>query len=285
MVITLAPPRLPVNSPVLAYVDTIAVYISRAKLAYNRTIFSELSDANQGRFQKCVVQPQGWADPLGWYVTLHQPTHATLAALARHRLPLSRCHIAIDVDPDHGHTLAHATVQKWHGKRQTYQYEASTYWAADASTGRNLSYYGDRASKVTGTRCGHLELRFNGRKATRRAGLDNPRTILDDIDLDALLGRQIRFLKMNHTKLGRRLDKLAQTVKWKRRRSGRVSSIRQEQERRHLRRLSRLGSTETQTARYASFDDVPVQLIQDYCPHLRTCLDPLEYPHGNAPQT
>jgi hypothetical protein len=124
-----------------------------------------------------------------WHLTIHQPCQATLRGLVPiqpRRFVVHAVEIAIDFITQNRQQADLATafltrglVQRWRRRDHRSQpYLNSRYWKRDRKAPRNIGLYGDRASKTGLGSCSHLELRFTGAKACKRAGQGELRDLI-----------------------------------------------------------------------------------------------------------
>jgi hypothetical protein len=131
------------------------------------------------------------------------------------RFVVNTVHIAVDfICPDQKQAklaaafLGRAAVQKWHRRNHHSHQEKNThYWRRGRST-RNIAVYGDRESKTGGGSCCHVEIRFTGAAACRRAGLDLNH-FLDRPDVFLLLNSQARIAPIDPKSLDRAIERKA----------------------------------------------------------------------------
>jgi hypothetical protein len=153
-------------------------------------------------------------------VTIHQPDVETvqqLAAIRRHSFVIHAVHVAIDFLLPNRMEAASAKryldrrlLLKWRGRNhKSYQCENVTYGKIDSGSGRNTAVYGDRISKTGFGACCHLELRFTGADACRRAGVGDFATLIAGCDTMALLKRQTKIGFIDSSKLERSIELMA----------------------------------------------------------------------------
>lgn len=89
-------------------------------------------------------------------------------------------------------------LQRWHGKRRIATYYSNsklgekTIYFGKAWSGRNLTLYSDRPSKLSGTSCLHAEIRVTGAAQCRRYHIGRLSEILQ-IDPFDILRRNLKF--------------------------------------------------------------------------------------------
>ena len=104
---------------------------------------------------------------------------------------LHAVHVAVDFQRT---GLKWHIVQNYrHRHHQSQQVGETSYAKRDVKARRNICIYDDRLSKVTREPCDHIEFRFRGADACRRAGLTLT-SLIDGPDLMALLNRQARIM-------------------------------------------------------------------------------------------
>jgi hypothetical protein len=197
-----------------AYVDTIALFhpgmFPSDQLSWLRTRFG------RRMFLKSCKGPGNAFR--GGLITLHQPDVETLErliAIPKKQFVLSAAHIAVDfICSDQGQAklaaelLGRATVQKWHRRNHHSHREKNTHYLRRGGSTRNIAVYGDRDSKTGEGPCCHVEMRFTGADACRRAGLDLNK-LFDGLDALRLLESQARIAPIDPKKLDRGIERKA----------------------------------------------------------------------------
>src|SRR5579862_449721 len=159
-----------------------------------------------------------------WYglVTVHQPDIETLALLTK-LLPspvLHAVHIAVDFFPANVQQTSLATrylrrglLLKWRGNGQlSHQYEATTYAKRQPASPRNYALYGDKLSKTGRGPCAHLEFRFRGAAACKRAGVGDLNRLIQGVNLMDLLTRQAKIAFIDRKRLERQIEIYARST-------------------------------------------------------------------------
>jgi hypothetical protein len=136
---------------------------------------------------------------VGWRLILNQPSPATILALdslaLRYKGVISRLDIAVDVPAaDLQDQVRQTAVLRWRPKGQMYDSANVTYWIdyRNRRPYRNLAVYADKASRITGEACVHLELRFMRAQSVRAQGIHRPRDLLN-INPQALFDKHIKW--------------------------------------------------------------------------------------------
>jgi len=107
-------------------------------------------------------------------VRIQQPSKETLGALANVWKPglnvmkVYRADIAVDFFGDDDDWLGRHCIQKYGNDSNRV---GSTLYSRPEEAARRFVGYGDKPSKVTGTTCYHIDLRFRGVPECRKAGL------------------------------------------------------------------------------------------------------------------
>jgi hypothetical protein len=99
-------------------------------------------------------------------------------------------------------------VQRWRGRRITFRYETTRYWADSGLSTRNLVVYSDQPSKATGTHCCHVEHRTVTAAACRCRGLGTFEEILH-LDFRAFWERELCLKAIDAVKLDRAIERKA----------------------------------------------------------------------------
>ncbi|WP_349365818.1 MAG: hypothetical protein ABL311_13925 [Nitratireductor rhodophyticola] len=111
-----------------------------------------------------------------------------------------------------GNFLEYHLRQKWHGKWQGRTYKNSRY-SRPASKRRNVVFYSDRPSKITGDPCAHLEFRFNTLRKCREKGLDDLLCLAQGVDAMMLLKQETRLDVISESRFVKALERGARTTK------------------------------------------------------------------------
>jgi hypothetical protein len=156
-----------------------------------------------------------------WFFTaIHQPTVATLNYLAPMKgtkFALHAVHIAFDfLLPDLLQAskakdfLMRSLRLKWR-RCQPLGSELNTdYWREDPKSSRNIALYCDKPSRTDRGPCCHLEFRFTGAAACRRAGLGNLQALsCGSIDPFILLNREAKITTVDCARLDQAIERLA----------------------------------------------------------------------------
>jgi hypothetical protein len=202
------------------YVDTITLF-SRQPLA--KTIFKDVR-----RFQKKpivsdekpIIGRDGFRIGTLFFNSIHQPTISTLnylAPLQGKEFVLHTVHAAYDFLVANEMEAQNAQLyfqqhlhQPWR-RPQACNFDLnSAYWKEDKRAPRNIAIYSDRSSKTGAGHCSHLELRFTGSDACRRAGLSILSSIANGgVDTQRLLKRQAKISIADLTRLERAIGRMA----------------------------------------------------------------------------
>jgi len=194
----------------VAFVDTLTLLgtspLLRADVAWLRKRY--------GRrliLEECPV-PRRPHSRLFW-TTIHQPDQETLERLfeiQHKRFVVHAVHLAVDFLCSASDAerliefLKRGLVQKWGRRDSRFQAVATThYWHHARRAPRNLTLYSDRPSKTGLGPCAHLELRFTGAAACKRAGVENLKTLMRGVDMVKMLQHQTRIAFIDENKLDR----------------------------------------------------------------------------------
>ena len=272
----------------VAYVDTLTLFhrgmFPGDELSWLRTRFGR-----RMILESCKAPRNAFC---GGLITLHQPDVETLErliALPKQGFVVSAVHIAVDfICADQGHAkgaaefLERAAVQKWHRRNHHSHREKNThYWRQKRST-RNIAVYGDRKSKTGEGPCCHVEMRFTGADACRRAGLDL-KHLLEGPDVLGLLNSQARIAPIDPTKLDRAIARKARScLRRTQRRYGHKITIDV------LKTKIRGLVTRMLQDEYSSFDDQILgqarsQTLVDYRPELGAALNSTSWSEFGPP--
>ena len=152
-------------------------------------------------------------------ITVHQPDKVTLERLIEiqpKRFVVHAAHVALDFlcsasDAERlTEFLKRGVVQKWGRRDRRSQVVVTTqYWHSAKWVPRNIALYGDRLSKSRLGPCAHLELRFTGAAACKRAGVENLETLIEGVDAAKMLQQQTRIAFIDEKKLDRILEGIA----------------------------------------------------------------------------
>ena len=205
----------------VAYVDFIALFcrrpLPRDEMRWLRTRYGKRLIPEE------IVIPD---HPHLWRarVTLHQPDIKTLQLLDEiqsGRFVLHAVHLATDFlvaiaqqAPLATSYLRRGLLLKWRGLEQlSSQYGNTNYGKHDPRSPRNYALYGDKPSKVRGAgACAHLELRFTGAAACKRAGVGYFTNLIQGVDVMALLERQAKIAFIDQSRLQRGLEIFARNT-------------------------------------------------------------------------
>lgn len=212
-------PDSPKFLAIKAYIDTVALFSRRplpvelfkdVRHLQNRPLITELirfSNRN-GRGARCH-----------YLNSVHQPRTVTLRHLGsveQAGLALNAVHIAVDffVSSTEEALAAQAYFsthmrQTWRRPQPSISTENTDYWKRDAKARRNIALYGDRPSKINGQPCCHLEFRFTGAQACKRAGLGDLDRLQLGVDVVELLQRQAAVMTMTRERFDRTTMRLA----------------------------------------------------------------------------
>ena len=96
-------------------------------------------------------------------------------------------------------------VQPWHGKRDTKISHDTITYSGQRKRGsyNHFAWYSDRPAKLTGEwPCFHIEGRYQGANAVRKAGVNHPHDLLM-VDFAAYWRKHLRLYRVNRERLGR----------------------------------------------------------------------------------
>lgn len=207
---TLLIPRLHVES--LAYFDTVVVLVLGELDATDKNFLSDHCGS--------PVHPRSSKRP-GWTrIQLQQPNQVALQRLADiwetfdPRPCLSRIDVALDLTTATTEQAIQLTrwiearlFKRHHGRQTVKRFLNSRYTASRAARTLNIATYGDKASKVTGEPCAHLEFRMQRARVCRNQGLHSAKHLIDLNFRDFLVRnfalREIDYLQMARQAKGR----------------------------------------------------------------------------------
>ena len=172
-------------------------------------------------------------------------------------------------------------MQKWHRRNHHSHREKNTqYWRQSRST-RNIAVYGDRKSKTGEGPCCHVEMRFTGADACRRAGLDLNH-LLEGPDVLGLLNSQARIAPIDPTKLDRAIARKARRcLRGTQRRHAQDHGWRTKNK--DLGLVTRILQDEDSTFDEQTIDQARSQSLFDYRPELRSSLNEILWPEFAPP--
>jgi hypothetical protein len=276
----------------IAYLDSLTLFFWQAP---GRDLLGALRKTYQRRLiVKAYQVPRsfaGWrrgGHSKRWHVTIHQPEPETLASLStiHRRFVVHAVHVAIDfLCPDPAQAdlatafLTRGVVQKWRRRNQNQlsHVEANTtYWSWNGKARRNLALYGDRPSKAGLGACSHLEMRFTGAAACKRAGLGDLSSLVRGVNAMALLKHQAMIGLIDGKRLDRALEKLAR--KKLRKTQRRRPAITVGEIKKHLQRLlPRCIADGGHPLNMRTITKARSQQLWDCWPGLRSCLRRVEW--------
>jgi len=158
-----------------------------------------------------------------FFSSIHQPTVSTinyLGSIKGGTFSLNAVHIAFDfLLPD----LLQATKVKdflvgslrlkWRRCEPLGSEENTDYWRIDPKSSRNIALYCDKPSKTGRGPCCHLEFRFTGTEACRRAGLANLQALESgEIDPFSILNRHAKIAPVDGARLDRAIQDIARKM-------------------------------------------------------------------------
>jgi hypothetical protein len=159
-----------------------------------------------------------------WFFTsIHQPTTDTinfLGPMQGAKFALNAVHIAFDfLLPDLCKAsetrdyLVRSLRLKWRRCEAFGSDQNTDYWRIDSKASRNIAIYCDKPSKTGRGPCCHLEFRFTGAQACRRAGLADLRALCGgSIDPFSILNRQAKIAYVDGTRLDRAIEDMARQM-------------------------------------------------------------------------
>jgi hypothetical protein len=202
-----------------AYVDTITLF-SRQPLP--RQVFREVRGLQKRPLVRRTVPIRGrdgW--PIGnlFFNSIRQPANATMDYLARmhgNEITLRAVHVAFDflvADKRQAleakHFFCQHLRQTWRRSQDCRSELNSFYWKIGRNQPRNIALYCDRLSKTGGGHCCHLELRFTGADACRRAGLSNLGGLARGVDAFSVLKHGTKLSTVDFGRLDRAVERMA----------------------------------------------------------------------------
>jgi hypothetical protein len=265
----------------VAYIDTVTLFhrgmFPRHELSWLRRRF-----ARRMILKSCKAPGDAFC---GGLITLHQPDVEALErliAIPKRRFVVSAVHIAVDfICPDQGQAklaaafLGRAAVQKWHRRNHCSHREKNTHYFRQERSTRNIAIYGDRESKTGEGPCCHLEMRFTGAAACKRAGLDL-NSLLDGPDVLRLLNGQARIAPIDSKRLDRAIERKAR--RWLRGTQRRHPKITVgELKTKIAALLTRILQDEDSLFDEETIDQARSQVLLDYRPSMRGCLNSVSW--------
>ena len=223
---------------------------------------------------------------------MHQPDVETLErlrAIAKRPFVVNAVHIAVDfICPDQAQAklaaefLGRAAVQKWHRRNHSSHRERNTHYLRRGGSTRNIAVYGDRKSKTGEGPCCHVEMRFTGADACRRAGLDLNK-LLDGPDVLRLLESQARIAPIDPKKLDRAIERKARRLPARNTTPTRREITVGELKTKIWALVTRILQDEDSTFDEQTIDQARSQSLFDYRPELRSSLDEILWPEFAPP--
>jgi hypothetical protein len=209
----------PVPDGVYAYVDTVAVWVSKKP---RNSVLRSLKES----CGHCHVQ-QGtayWNKALRCRLTLNQPRTEALSLLddvlttSGMSFVINLVHLALDFTVRHSdearllmeHFNRHL-VKKWHGKQRVRyagregdipDLNQATRYTGPRHAQHNVVLYCDKPSRFTGEPCLHMEWRIFGKGAVEKLGVYDPQQLID-FDHRAFWQKHLCLEEPNFQMLGR----------------------------------------------------------------------------------
>ena len=223
----------PKISDAVAYLDSLTIYCWRPlpldafmllRDLYGRRLITKLKKRRSRTRGKFKAGPSIQRTR----VTIHQPDTATLKHLQdlqHDRFAISEVHVAVDFlcsSPEEAEHLRAflqtSMVQRWRRKGQNSHVELSTTYAnRNKRVSRNSAIYAARPSKTGHGPCCHVELRFVGAQACKRAGkrigLNNFDVLITGVDAFALLNHEARLVLVDPRAVNSRIERFARISK------------------------------------------------------------------------
>jgi hypothetical protein len=226
-------------------------------------------------------------------IRVHQPTRQMFGLLAGlQSCTICRVDISVDLICAGRAESAKAVsfldkflLQPWHGKRRKNRFRNTTYLSRERRTARNVAVYGDRPSKTGNGPCAHLDLRFIGAEACRRAKLGDPTCFLAGIDVLGLLKHQTKLAQLDPRRLDRQIEKMARDYLRKRAAQRRLASLAPTFNTvEGLRRRTKSLITRPCLSEDSSLGDlINSQELVERRPALRDCLSPIAWEEVTPP--
>jgi hypothetical protein len=183
-----------------AYLDTITLF-SRQPLP--KQIFKDVRRLQNEPLvsrEITIREPDGNRLSRLIFNSIHQPTTATmeyLTPIQDEKFTLHAVHVAFDFLVADKQQALNAQLyfgqrlrQTWRRPQACWSELNSLYWKIHRKEPRNIALYSDRRSKTGAGHCCHLELRFTGSDACRRAGLSDLRGLAGGIDAFSVVDQQ-----------------------------------------------------------------------------------------------
>jgi hypothetical protein len=202
-----------------AYVDTITLF---SQQPLPKQVFKEVRRLQDAPLISRKVPIRGRNGRLvgrNYFNSIHQPTSATmeyLTPMQGNKFVLHAVHIAFDFFVADEQQALNAQAffgqrlrQTWRRPQDCYLELNSLYWKIDRKERRNLALYSDRPSKTAESPCCHLEVRFTGADACRRAGLSDLCALANGIDAFPLLKHQTKISRVDFGRLERAFERMA----------------------------------------------------------------------------
>ena len=202
-----------------AYLDTITLF-SRQPLPHQ--VFREVRRLQKKPLVSRVIRITDNGEcrlASLFFSSIHQPTVATMGYLAPmhdRKFTLHAAHVAFDFLVADEQQALNAQVyfdrhlqQKWRRRQDCWSEHNSLYWRIDRKAPRNIALYSDRPSKTGSDHCCHLELKFTGADACRRAGLSSLRQLSSGIDAFSILARNSKVSTVDAGRLDRAIERAA----------------------------------------------------------------------------
>jgi hypothetical protein len=189
---------------IVAYIDTVSI-LSTHQLTG--------SDHHELRALGCseIINYRSKSRRFGYRI--QQPTRAAIEYLAK-RSPghlVSTFDVSLDfiTSSQESASIVDGILQKhitqpWHGRRRASTYEETLY-AGKRGSRRNIVVYATRLSKIRGTPCAHLELRYATSRACAARGVRHLNDLLA-FDPCRFLSRDVRLSDINWYKAERIFD-------------------------------------------------------------------------------
>lgn len=269
----------------ISYLDTLEIVVFPRTTAGFRDALQKLNQGRtkrrgrRGRRRQFRRRGEVWV--------LRQPTRALLSFLTQAKLnnswsfEVARVDIAVDfqtetpVDAQKVKSfLQHHMRQKWHGKAPATTYQNTTY-GGPAAKRRNYAIYADKASKVTGCPCAHLELRFRSFQRCRKKRFDDLNNLASGINAMKLLEEETCLEIIVPDRFDRFLEQVARATK--RANRGMAHWLLDDVREKVARVIARILHNDVETVSPGSVEGVHVQDAHDRLKTLRRSFVRLEW--------
>ena len=166
-------------------------------------------------------------------------------------------------------------MQKWHRRNHQTHRERNTHYFRQERSTRNIAIYGDREFKTGEGPCCHLEMRFTRAAACRRAGLDLHH-LLHGPDVSQLLNGQARIAPIDQKRLDSAIERKARRFLPRTQRRHPKITV-GELKTKITTLMTRILQDEDSSFDEDTIDQARSQVLLDYRPELRACLNSISW--------